>query len=208
VCDVTTVADAQAVLKKYDPAGNFRAIADNLIETPKDEKYFANVTNFLAVDNMTALRAMEDEGKKLGFASTIATATLCGEAREVGLATVRELHKAAARSMILYGGETTVTVVNPKGVGGRNQEVVLGALADIKNGELVMSVASDGRDNTGYGGAFCDIMTKQTAEKKNLDPTLFLKENRSYDFFLAEGDYLLMGDTGSNVSDLIIAIKE
>jgi glycerate 2-kinase len=208
VRDTTTVDDARAVLKKYDIDGNFSRIADNLIETPKDEKYFANVSNFLAVNNMTALRVMEQEGQKLGFAVKIMTAALQGEAREVGQATARELHAAPARTMLLYGGETTVTIVNPAGVGGRNQEVVLGALAEIKSGELVMSVATDGRDNTGYGGALCDIITKETAEKKNLVPETFLKENRSYDFFEAEGDYLLMGDTGSNVSDLIIAIKE
>jgi glycerate-2-kinase len=205
--DMTTVADARAVLQKYDSAGNFRAIADNLIETPKDEKYFANVANFLAVDNMTALEAMRGEGQKLGFAVKIATSTLHGEARDVGRAVVRELHAAVPQSMVLYGGETTVTIVNPKGVGGRNQEVALGALQDIKDGELVMSVATDGHDNTGFGGALCDTMTRQTAEKKNLTPDIFLKENRSYDFFSAEGDYLMMGDTGSNVSDLIIALK-
>ena len=208
VRDTTTMTDARAVLQKYDPAGNFSAIADNLIETPKDEKYFVNVANFLAVNNMTALRAMEQLGRELGFAPAIKTAALHGEARDVGRAIVRDLHAAVPGSIILYGGETTVTIVNPKGVGGRNQEVVLGALQDIKDGELVMSIATDGHDNTGFGGALCDIITKQTAENKNLEPDISLKENRSYDFFSAEGDYLIMGDTGSNVSDIMIAIKE
>ena len=81
-------------------------------------------------------------------------------------------------------------------------------MKDIKDGELVVSFDSDGLDNSSFGGALCDIMTKQTAEKKNLAPDVFLKENRSYDFFEAVGDYLMMGDTGSNVSDLVIAIKE
>ena len=208
VCDTTTVKDASAVLQKYDPVGDFHVIADNLIETPKDAKYFVNVDNFLAVSNKTALNAMEKSGQKLGFTAKIITATLQGEARKVGLSIIEELHAASPRSLLLYGGETTVTIVNPSGVGGRNQEVVLGALADIKSGELVMSVATDGRDNTGYGGALCDIITKQTAEEKNLEPGVFLDENRSYDFFSSEGDYLMMGDTGSNVSDIIIAIKE
>jgi len=208
VCDTTTVADALAVLQKYDPTGSFRAIADNLIETPKGKKYFANVENFLAVSNMTALRAMEKSGQELGFTAKIITATLQGEARKIGLSVVEELHTAISHSLLLYGGETTVTIVNPSGVGGRNQEVALGALVGIKSGELVMSVATDGHDNTGYGGALCDIMTRQIAEKKNLEPGIFLDENRSYDFFSAEGDYLMTGDTGSNVSDIIIAIKE
>lgn len=208
VCDTTTVADARAILQKYDTEGRFRSIADNLIETPKDKKCFINVSNFLAVNNTTALRAMEEAGRELGFVPKIVTAMLRGEAREVGRAIAHELHAVRSGSLFLYGGETTVTIANPKGVGGRNQELVIGALHDIENGEIVVGVASDGRDNTGFGGALCDIITKQVALEKNLKPEIFLNENRSYDFFEAEGDYLMMGDTGSNVSDLIIAIKE
>lgn len=208
VRDITTVAEARAVLQKYDPEGQFRSMADNLIETPKDGKYFANIANFLAVDNMAALRAMEASAREIGFSSRIVTAMLSGEARNAGRTIANEIHASASRTVLLYGGETTVTVRNPKGIGGRNQEVVLGALPGIKDDELVMSIASDGRDNTGFGGALCDIMTKRIAEKKGLVPDAFLAENRSYDFFSAEGDYLMMGDTGSNVSDLIIAVKE
>ncbi len=206
--DTTTIADAQEVLRKYDSENRFRSIADNLIETPKDTKYFANVSNFLAVDNLTALHAMKETSEKLGFSTKIVTAMLYGEARNIGHSVVESLHSAPSRTLFLYGGETTVTIANPKGVGGRNQEVALGAFHDIKEGELIVSVATDGHDNTGFGGALCDIMTKEIAEKKNLAPDIFLKENRSYDFFEAVGDYLMMGDTGSNVSDIVMGMKE
>ncbi len=208
VRDTTTVADARAIIRKYDGEERFAHIEDNLIETPKDGKYFANVANFLAVDNMTALAAMQDEGKKLGFAAAIVTATLQGEARDIGRDVARAIRGASPKTILLYGGETTVTVANPNGAGGRNQEVVMGALPGIGEGELVMSVATDGKDNTGFGGALCDTITKQAALEKNLSPDVFLEENRSYDFFSAVGDYLMMGDTGSNVSDIIITIRK
>lgn len=207
VKDLTTIKDAQLVLDKYDPARNFDFIYKNLIETPKEDKYFEKVTNILAVDNNVALRAMEKRGNELGFETRIISSIISGEARDVGAMIVKNLHEARNKSVFLYGGETTVTIVNENGVGGRNQEVALGALLNIYDDELVMSVASDGIDNTSFGGAFCDILTREISKKKNLAPEIFLKENRSYDFFSTEGDYLMMGDTGSNVSDLMIGVK-
>jgi glycerate-2-kinase len=70
-----------------------------------------------------------------------------------------------------------------------------------------MSVASDGRDNTDYAGALCDIMTKEKARKFGLDVDQHLEGNESYKFFEYVGDYLMTGSTGSNVSDLVIGIK-
>jgi len=42
----------------------------------------------------------------------------------------------------------------------------------------------------------------------NLDWLKYLEENNSFEFFSRLGDYILMGDTGSNVADLIIAINK
>jgi glycerate-2-kinase len=87
-------------------------------------------------------------------------------------------------------------------------EVALGALGEIGGNELVLSFDSDGHDNTDFAGALCDKMTSEKAAKLGLEPEEFLKDNDSYEFFRKVGDYILTGDTGSNVSDLIIAIKE
>jgi glycerate-2-kinase len=40
-----------------------------------------------------------------------------------------------------------------------------------------------------------------------LDPEVFRANNDAYSFFEKIGDYLDTGDTGSNVSDLIVALK-
>ena len=78
----------------------------------------------------------------------------------------------------------------------------------LKEREVVLALASDGRDNSDIAGAICDIMTRDVALRKNLDIEAYLADNNEYPFFQAVGDYILTGDTGSNVSDLIIAIKE
>ena len=82
VLDTTTVADARVVLRVFPDVA--ATIAHALIETPKKEKYFANVDNILLVSNQTALDAMRAAGDTRGYASRIVTATLAGEAREAG----------------------------------------------------------------------------------------------------------------------------
>lgn len=205
VKDTTTVADASTVLGKYNLEEEL-GFSIPLIETPKDDKYFARVWNTILVSNEIALNAMTEKARELGFAPVIKTSTLSGEARDVAASIAEELHAAPSHSVLLYGGETTVTVKKP-GKGGRGLEAVLSACLSLQAGELFMSVASDGRDNTDFAGALCDIMTKEKARQLDLDVKQHLEDNASYRFFEQVKDYLMTGSTGSNVSDLIIAIK-
>ncbi len=207
VKDTTTVADAAAIINKYGLEKEL-GIQIPLIETPKDDKYFARVWNTVLVSNESALDAMAAKAKELGFTANIRTAKLAGEARDVARDILNELHAAEPRTVLLYGGETTVTITTDKpGKGGRNLEGALSACASVAVGELYMTVASDGRDNSDFAGALCDIMTKEKARQLDIDAGQHLKDNASYRFFERVGDKLLTGETGSNVSDLIIAIK-
>ena len=201
--DKSTRDDAKEVLEKYG-VGQYEKF---LIETPKDKKYFEKVQNILFVSNRTALYAMAQKAKELGFEPHIKTAELTGEARDVAKELVEELHKAPSKSVLLYGGETTV-MVKKAGKGGRNLELALSALKFVQDDELLLSIASDGRDNTEYAGAIADSVAKEHAAKKHLEVEEYLEENKSFSFFEETGDYVVTGNTGSNVSDLIIAIKE
>lgn len=206
VKDETTVMDAERVLAKYGIRARCNLPLLKLIETPKDEKYFARVRNVLLVSNELALRAMVHEAAVIGYTASVRTTSLTGEAREVGERIAKEIASAAPRTAYCYGGETTVTVQNPKGKGGRNQELALAALPHLGDAALILTLASDGRDNSDFAGALCDIMTADKAEMLGLDPARFLAENNSAAFFEQAGDYLMTGDTGANVSDLIIVL--
>lgn len=207
VKDTTTVADAKHILKKYAVEKRLGFLVKGLIETPKDDASFLKVRNALVVSGMTALRAMQEAAERLGWNAAIADAAFTGEARDIGARIAKKLHAAPARTALLYGGESTVTVTH-EGKGGRSQELALSAARSIGNGELILSFASDGRDNTDHAGALCDILTVTRAKELGLDIGACLDENASYRFFEDVGDYLSTGNTGSNVSDLIVAIKE
>jgi glycerate 2-kinase len=203
VKDVSTIENARSVLKKYNIFLDFEK---GLIETPKEDKYFGNVYNFIALSNENALKEMAKACKELGFNANIKTTELVGEARIVGKKIITEIKEAVPGTVYLYGGETIVKV-NGRGRGGRNQELALATLNAVDANTLILTLASDGKDNGPYAGAIIDIGVKENALKQNLKPHIFLDENNSSEFFEKTNNLLKTGNTGSNVSDLIIAIK-
>lgn len=206
VKDTSTLEDAQKIIDEFklNETCGFKNI--NLIETPKDDKYFKNSKNIIVVSNIIALEAMAKSAHEFGLKTVICNSCLSGEARAAGRDIVERLAHSPQKSALLYGGETTVTKVGD-GKGGRNLELALSALRYVKPDQIIVSVASDGRDNSDFAGGICDIITKEKAETAGLTIQKHLNDNDSYTFFEKTGQYLKTGNTGSNVSDLIIAIK-
>ena len=205
VPDTTSAADAEAILARYGiaPAANLE-----LLETPKEPRYFERVTNTLFLTNEDALAAMQHEAERREYRCEVVDDRYAGEAREVGHAVVEKLRDAPAKTVLLYAGESTVTLGEHYGKGGRNQEMALAALNELREGELILPFASDGRDNTDCAGAIGDDVTRAHVFAHNLSIEEYLDAHRAYDFFAATGDALITGYTGSNVSDLIIAMKK
>lgn len=206
VKDLTTSEDAAKVLAKYNVLKTCNIEKCGLVETPKDDKYFEHATNILAVSNVFALNAMRKAAEAMGYRVEIRSTTLAGEAADVARMAAESLHAAPPRTALLWGGETTVTV-HGKGNGGRNITVCAEALSDIKEGEEILSLASDGRDHGPYAGAICDTMTAKAAVDGGADVQAYLADNNTYPLFEKIGQYIMTGDTGSNVSDLLIALK-
>ncbi len=205
VLDNTTIFDAQKIIEKYKIYDVIPQSQIKLIETPKEEKYFLNVSNILAVSNDLALEAMSQKAKELGFNPIIKTNILKGEAKEKAIEILEELKKYPPRTTLLYGGETTVTI---RGHGGRNLEMALAAAFNISDDELFLAFDSDGHDNGEFAGAIADKITKEIVYQNKEEAEIYLFNNDECPFFEKFGNYLYTGDTGSNVSDLIIALKQ
>jgi glycerate 2-kinase len=225
VKDKTEIADALKIIKKY----KLKSIRkEDLIETPKEEKYFKNVKNILALSNLTALRAMKEKAESLGLKAKILTDNLKGDVKEVAKFLFQEI-KRSKEKVLIVGGETTVKVKG-KGKGGRNQELVLwflkytdlygsktdntdnknprsSALDPCKSAYLIISINSDGWDNTEFAGAIGDKLTLEKAEKLKLDIDKFLENNDSFHFFEKTKDGIITGRLPVNVSDLIILYR-
>lgn len=118
--------------------------------------------------------------------------------------------QAQPAGVYIWGGETTVTLpVNP-GKGGRNQHFALAAALELEKieGITLLCSATDGTDGvTEDAGAVVDNLTIQRGRLDNLDPIACLEHADAGRFLAASGDLLHTGPTGTNVMDVVIALK-
>lgn len=108
----------------------------------------------------------------------------------------------------MIGGETTVKVAKDGGKGGRNQELIMGALPYIKRDVTICSFDSDGWDNSENAGAIGDLKLIESEHAKKIDPEKYLDLDDSYDFFKKAGGNIITGRLPSNVSDLMIVLRK
>ena len=220
--DSTSFADAKSVLEKYDlwekiPLSVKKVIDDGvkgiIIDTPgkDDDAVFKNVFNFIVANNGIACKAAEKKARNLGYKTMLLTTSLDGEAKEKGRFLVDKVlnYMNSERKLVfISGGETTVTI-HGDGKGGRNQEMILGCVKDLFEKNIVFaSFATDGIDGmSDAAGAIADGFTLSQAQRKGLDPDVFLRDNNSYEFFKNLDDLLMTGPTGTNVMDVQIVIR-
>jgi hydroxypyruvate reductase/glycerate 2-kinase len=223
--DPTSFADALAVLDKFHlqsraPASVLRHLAAGIRgefpDTPT--KLPATVRNCIIGKNAMSLSAAQGKAEELGYRVLNLGSFLEGETRHVATALAGIMRSiqfdrlpCPAPVCILSGGETTVTLAADHGLGGRNQEFVLAALAYLglggMHGVTVLSGGSDGEDGpTDAAGAIADESTRQKAAELCLSPANFLARNDSYHFFNAIGDLLKTGLTHTNVMDVRVLL--
>lgn len=225
VPDPSTYSDAYKVLKRYDVWDRIpevvkshinKGLTGEIPESPKpDDPYFKNVNNIILGSNRIALKAASEKAAKLGLTPYILTSYIEGEARHVGTVIASLARETTSEecffkkpTAILVGGETTVTV-RGDGRGGRNQELALSASMKIKEqkGIVILSAGTDGLDGpTDAAGAIIDGSTVQRAQERDMNPTDYLDNNDSYNFFKNIGDLVLTGPTGTNVNDIMIIV--
>jgi glycerate 2-kinase len=222
--DPTTKEDALDILEKYSSlTPETRRHRDDLssvswclrssktLETLKpDNPIFARVQNIIIGDNKLAAQAALKQAEYEGFHAEILTNELQGEARERGVELADKLRVSISSKprpfCLIFGGESTVTMQG-NGKGGRNQELALAAVNELRDVENVflITLATDGDDGpTDAAGAVVTGDSARRAESLGLDPSDYLSRNDSYPFFQALGDLLMIGPTGTNVNDLVL----
>jgi hydroxypyruvate reductase len=111
--------------------------------------------------------------------------------------------RAAKRpSVLISGGECTVTIRGSGGRGGRCSEFLLAlALEDVPNVHAI-AADTDGIDGSeDNAGALLTPDSLARAAAKRLDAKKLLAANDSYGFFSALGDLVVTGPTRTNVND-------
>ena len=223
VPDPSTYQDAFQILKKYNLVSKTpeailthlqHGVDGQIPETPKHgDPVFGEVVNVLVGSNLIAARAAVEQAQLAGFNTVLLTTYLQGEARQAGRFIVSLSRQIASSEQpiprpacIVVGGETTV-VVKGNGLGGRNQEVALGAVADLQglDNVLLLTLATDGED--GPSDAAGGVVTGETLMRGcqlKMQPGDYLERNDAYHFFEPLGDLIKTGPTLTNVNDLAI----
>jgi glycerate 2-kinase len=214
VPDPTTLAEARDIVARRRlelPPVVTRALTDGANETPKPgDPIFARSSFTLAVRPAEVFQVVEDAVRAAGYESILLGSQIEGEARMVAAEQARlarDLKAQGRRSVILSGGELTVTL-RARGRGGPNQEYAL-ALAIALAGTKSISALAGDTDGTDGGtgrtddpaGAFVDDTTLSRADRLGLDPARYLDDNNSTEFFEKLGDLVVPGPTLTNVND-------
>lgn len=212
--DASTRQDAIAIVERYgivlpDAMRSHLHSPDADAPRPEDAAFTRNGHHVVASAGVS-LEAAAEVARSFGFTPVILSDSVEGEARDVAL-----VHAAIAREIadrgrpfrspvaLLSGGETTVTIRNPEGRGGRNGEFALSLALAVDGYDIhALAADTDGVDGLGTNaGAFVDGNTVARLQAGGLDPRLYLAGNDSLTAFTAAGDLFVTGATGTNVND-------
>jgi hydroxypyruvate reductase len=229
VPDVTTCADAWAILQRYNievPAAIEAALKAGALETPKPSPAWETQPVHLIATPQQSLDAAAELARAAGLNAYVLSDELEGESREVG-----KVHAALARAaangkgpfqkpcVILSGGETTVTIRKAErageteqsalpharpGRGGRAGEFCLGLAVALQAQPNVWAIAADTDGIDGIednAGARVSPDTLARAAAAGVKAPDCLDRNDAYGFFDAVGDLVVTGPTHTNVND-------
>lgn len=197
----TEKPDIKNLAEKYITNPKLREIVEtsNDIEIP--DSYFLRVKNRIILRNRDFVDYIYSslDGEKINLGSNIS-----GDVKSVA-ATIPEILRKMLKLnqkgfWFVCGGETTVNVTG-KGKGGRNQELVLRMMQNMKQNEnfMFISIGTDGIDGKSIAaGGIVDNSTK--IENINV----YLENNDSYTALSSSHGAIITGRTGNNVSDIMV----
>ena len=146
---------------------------------------------------------------ELGYNTQLLPGYLTCEAREAAKILTDAIKTAPCGTAIIAAGETVVKV-SGSGLGGRNQELALAAagMIDGCSNISLLSLGSDGTDGpTDAAGGMVFGGTAEKLRALGIDIAAVLADNDSYHALKAAGALLVTGPTGTNINDLMLALK-
>lgn len=170
---------------------------------------FSRITTEILLSNRDACVAALAAALTGGWQVHATPAVLTGDALERG----RELAQtviAGGHGLYIWGGETTVRLPATPGRGGRCQALALAAAQTLAGhaGIYLLAAGTDGSDGpTGDAGALVDGDTCDRGTLGGVNAEQCLLHADAGSFLETSGDLLRTGPTGSNVMDLILALK-
>ena len=180
-----------------------RAVADGTLVESAITKLELLGTNTMALQAM-AQSAAEYQDEVFIFADGLSAEF----ATVVGL--IVDSLLTGLPGVYLWGGEPVLALPDHPGEGGRAQHLALAlAIALAEQPVQLLVAGTDGSDGpTAAAGAIVNGTTVAQAIQQGVDPEHYLATANSAEFHRQLGTVFASGPTGTNVCDLLIAIKE
>ncbi len=179
--------------------------------TPAAKKeMFDNVTTHVIATLDDAKNAAADCAKSLGHEVTTHAEFMEGNA-EKKAQQLCEYLKSAASGIHIWGGETSLILPKNPGRGGRNQHLAGVAARELAGSSniVLLAAGTDGTDGpTPDAGGLVDGYTVERGEAKQLNINDHLARADVGNYLVNTNDLVTTGPTGTNVMDLVVALKQ
>jgi glycerate 2-kinase len=200
--------------RETEPLANLPAPVERVLEQIKlppriEAPPLASITTAVVATLEDAKRAAEKKARALDYEAYSHSQFLRGEAAARANAIANYLREAPA-GIHIWGGETTVVLPASPGRGGRNQHLALAAALALResSGIYLLAAGTDGTDGpTDDAGGMIDGQSIVRGNRLGMEATHYLANADSGRFLAATGDLITTGPTGTNVMDLVIALK-
>jgi len=202
--DDTTYANALEILKKYKLRWRMPSevlkVLENGLENEKPLKK-SKIQNHIIANNDDCLKIMQKTAEKKGY--KVIKIQLFGDIKEA-VTKILENISESQKTCLIFGGETTVKVLG-KGMGGRNQEIVLRILKNTQKFKkiTIASMGTDGIDgNSVFAGAITENIRIDLSTMKE-----FLKNSDSGRFFQKQKGNIVTNFTHTNLMDIGVVLR-
>jgi glycerate 2-kinase len=168
------------------------------------------IERHIVADVEGAVRAVIDAGSARGLNIESLQGRFEGDADNVAGQFLARLRTCNVDGLV-WGGESTVKLPAHPGRGGRNTHLALNLARQLRPGErwLLLAAGTDGTDGpTDDAGAIVDAGTVERATIAGCDVDRAAREFDSGTALEAAEDLVHTGPTGTNVGDILIAIKQ
>jgi len=203
--DNTTYQNALDILEKYKLKRKTPIEVLQILENGKNnEKKIlgkAEIKNIIIANNQDCLEQMKKTAEKFGY--SVVVIQIFGDIKKA-VTKVLENISENQKTCLIFGGETTVQVLG-KGMGGRNQEIVLRILKNTQKFKKI-TIASMGTDGIDGNSVFAGAITENIKVDLNTMKE-FLRNSDSGRFFQKQKGNIKTDFTHTNLMDIGVILR-
>ena len=205
------LAPVQEDISQFDLPDSITSLLEGVTFTPAPkQELFSNITTHVIATLNDAKVAAGEYAQSLDLDVTVHDEFMEGDAEQKAVEICKALNSADS-GIHIWGGETSLILPSNPGRGGRNQHLAAVAAQELSGTDNIVFLAAgtDGTDGpTPDAGGLVDGQTVSRGNSHELNISDYLAAADVGNYLIKTGDLVTTGPTGTNVMDLVIALKQ